>query len=184
MALKLLRVERLDESDAFVFDKAATAGEVAVSGAFAFWAEDAAALTGKRRQAFRSGFLGIGSFGRTTLATVHAATPEDRAAAVEALAGHLMDRYGAPTSAAAEAAAEDEMAFAEGLADLPVGTTIALSRTVEADGIRERFRTLHRSEPKPDFSRGLFNAIVAVPDDDSADETVDLAALADQRDRS
>ncbi|WP_075217660.1 DUF6505 family protein [Mongoliimonas terrestris] len=184
MALKLLFVERLDESDAFVFEHAAPAGEIAVSGAFAFWGEDPAALAGKRRQAFRSGFLGIGSFGRSTLATVAEVTPAARAAAIESLADHLLAQYGAPSPDAARAAAEDELAFAESLADLPVGTTVAVARAVEDGEIRERFRTLHRSEPKPDFSRGLFNAIVAVPDDapdaDTAapDATVDLAALA------
>ena len=51
--MKLLRTIRLDPSDTFVFDVAAEPGEWAVPGGFAFWDEDPAQMSGKRRQAFR-----------------------------------------------------------------------------------------------------------------------------------
>ncbi|WP_181705773.1 DUF6505 family protein [Chthonobacter rhizosphaerae] len=177
MALKLLKVERLDTSDDFVFERPAAKGEIAVSGAFHFWGDDPGTLAGKRRQAFRTGFLGLTSFGRATLAVASGVTDAERAAAVERLAIHLVDRCGAPDLPTARRAAEEEIAFSENLADLPEGTVVALARTVEDGAIAERFRTLHRAEPKQDFSRGLFNAIVAVPDDETEDD-VDLAALA------
>jgi hypothetical protein len=59
--VKLLRTIQLDPSDAFVFARAATPGEWAVSGAFAFMGQDIAAFQGKARTAFRAGFLGISS---------------------------------------------------------------------------------------------------------------------------
>jgi hypothetical protein len=68
--VKLLRTIRLDPSDGFVFAKAAEPGEWAVAGGFMFWDTDPAALAGKERAAFRSGILGIGSFGWSTLAVV------------------------------------------------------------------------------------------------------------------
>ncbi|MFN7308661.1 MAG: DUF6505 family protein, partial [Acetobacteraceae bacterium] len=46
-----------------IFDQAAAPGEWAVPGGFSFWDEDTAQMSGKRRQAFRGGFLGLGSFG-------------------------------------------------------------------------------------------------------------------------
>ena len=57
--MKLLRTIRLDPSDTFVFEHAAEPGEWAVSGAFMFWDGDPAAMEGKERAAFRSGFLGV-----------------------------------------------------------------------------------------------------------------------------
>ena len=53
--LKLPRTIRLDPSDTFVFEHAAEPGEWAVSGAFAFWNQDPAALAQKARVALRSG---------------------------------------------------------------------------------------------------------------------------------
>ena len=66
--MKLLRTIALDPSDTFVFDVAAEPGEWAVSGAFRFWDHDAARLEGKARAAFRGGFLGVQSWGWSTLA--------------------------------------------------------------------------------------------------------------------
>src|SRR3954454_14146143 len=68
--LKLPRTIRLDPSDTFVFERAAEPGEWAVSGAVVFWDQDAATLSPKQRVALRSGFLGIESLGRSTLAIV------------------------------------------------------------------------------------------------------------------
>src|SRR4051812_42943508 len=109
----LPRTIRLDPSDLVVFTRAAEPGEWAVPGGFAFWDEDPAALAGKRRQEFRAGFLGLGSFGWSTLVEVAEASPQARDAAVTALAAHILAGYGAPDAAAARAAAEEEVAFAE-----------------------------------------------------------------------
>ena len=84
--MKLLRTIRLDPSDTFVFERAAEPGEWAVSGAFAFWNTDPAKLEGKSRAAFRSGFLGVASFGWSTLVQIVEAKPSDHANVVETLA--------------------------------------------------------------------------------------------------
>lgn len=140
---RLLRTIRLDPSDALVFPRAAEPGEWAVPGGFCFWDDDVAALEGKRRQAFRAGFLGLASFGWSTLVQVVSATPAQREEAAAALAAHIREAHGAPDDAAARAAAEDELAFAESLADHPPGTLVALARNIEDGEVRERFRTLH-----------------------------------------
>lgn len=141
--MKLLRTIRLDRSDTFVFARAAEAGEWATPGGFMFWDDDPGALDGKARAAFRSGFLGLGSFGWSTLVEVAEATPEAVEAATLALAQHLVDAHGAPSLAVARAAAAEEIAVAASLAEHPLGTVIALQRSIEADGaVRERFRTI------------------------------------------
>ena len=68
--MKLLRTIALDPSDTFVFDVAAEPGDWAVSGAFRFCDRHPAALTGKDRTAFRSGFLGVQSWGWSTLVQI------------------------------------------------------------------------------------------------------------------
>lgn len=143
--IRLPRTLRLDASDGFVFAPAAAPGEWAVPGGFEFADDDPAALTGKRLAAFRAGFLGLGSFGWSTLVEVVEASDADRTAAVAALAAHLRVAHGAPDAAAAQAAAAGEIGFAESLCEHPPGTVLALTRTADADGLRERFRTLQRN---------------------------------------
>jgi hypothetical protein len=150
--MRLPRTLRLDPSDRGVFTTAAEPGEWAVPGGFAFWDEDPAALTGKRRQEFRAGFLGLASFGFSTLVEVAEATEAESDAATLALAAHIRAVHGAPDEAAALAAAREEIGFAAGLCDHPPGTILALSRTVEDGAVRERFRTLHRRETRPVFA--------------------------------
>jgi len=173
---RILRTLRLDPSDTVVFDRAAEPGEPAVVGSFMFWDEEPAALTGRPRQAFRAGFLGLGSFGFSTLVSVGQATAEERAAAVASLALFIHTRLGAPDAAAASAAAEEEMGFAEALAaGHEAGTVIALTRSVEPDGVRERFRTL-----KPKGSPQALPVIGLVRTDEAGEEpaeAVDLVAL-------
>jgi hypothetical protein len=141
--LRLPRTIRLDASDDFAFDLAAAPGEWAVPGAFAFLDADPRTLTGKRRQAFRNGFLGLDSLGWSTLVTVCEVTPDGRDAIIEALAHRFVFRFGAPDLDAARPVARDEVAFAMALCDHPVNTILAVARTTDDDGgIRESFRVI------------------------------------------
>jgi hypothetical protein len=173
--VKLLRTIRLDPSDTFVFERAAEPGEWAVSGAFVFWDEDPAQLEGKERTAFRSGFLGVGSLGWSTLVQIVEAKHEDRAAVVEELAERLVKNFGAPDLETARRAAEEEVAFAESLCDHPPDTLVAVHRTVEDGAIREAFRSLHaKGGPKP--LRAF--AFLEVEGEEQPAEDVDLVGLA------
>jgi hypothetical protein len=184
MALKLLRSIRLDPSDTFVFANAAEPGEWCVPGGFRFIGVETAGLDGRARQAFRSSFLGLASFGATTLATAVEATPEDRAAAVAALARHLVEAHGAPDETVARAAAEEEVDFAASLADHPPGTLVALHRTEEDGALRERFRTLKPGPGQPaDLTSGRFRAFQFVESvgEDDVEEAIDLMRLGQDR---
>ena len=179
--LKLPRTIRLDPSDTFVFEQAAEPGEWAVSGAFVFWNRDPAALTQKQRVALRSGFLGIDSFGWSTLAIVTEATEAERQAMVERLAAHLLEKFGAPDAEAARAAAEEEVAFAASLCDHAPQTLLAVQRSVEDGEIRERFRTLRprESAENADLLHAHASAFTfhEVEGDDEPAEQVDLQGL-------
>ena len=142
--MKLLRTIALDPSDTFVFDVPAEPGEWAVSGGFRFWDQDAAKLQGKERSAFRGGFLGVRSWGWSTLVQIVEATGTDREALVELLAGQLIDRSDAPDRATARLAAEEEVAFAQSLCTHSVDTLIAVHRSVVGGEIRETYRALQR----------------------------------------
>ena len=175
---RLLRTIRLDPSDALVFPRAAEPGEWAVPGGFCFWDDDIAALEGKRRQAFRAGFLGLTSFGWSTLVEVAEASAAERDAAVAALAAHIRAAHGAPDGTAARAAAEEEIAFAETLCDHPPGTLVALSRSAEGGDVRERFRTLHE-RPREHRAFETLPVFAAIAVDGEEEEPIrpDLARM-------
>lgn len=180
--MKLLRTIRLDPSDTFVFERAAEPGEWAVSGSFMFWNADVEALEGKPRAAFRGGFLGIDTFGWSTLVQVVEASSVDRRDVGDILARQFVERLGAPDIAAAKQAADEEIAFAASLCDHPHDTLIAVHRRVEDGEIREAFRTLRpRGDVRPMRAFSFLN--VEGEDDEQPAETVDLAALAQDKRR-
>jgi hypothetical protein len=156
-----------------VFEFAAQPGEWAVSGAFVFATIDPGNLKGKARAAFRSGFLGIDSLGWSTLVQIVEATETERARAVDVLAHHLAERFGAPNLAEARAAAEQEIDFAVSLADRPSGIFAAVSRTIEGGSIRESFRSL-RPANKPSCAYAFLQAS---GEDEEPAEEVDLISL-------
>ena len=125
--MKLLRTIRLDASDSFVYPRAAGAGEWAIPGAFEFWGGDPKSLAGRDRQAFRAGFLGLGSFGWSTLVVAQPISAEERAAAVASLAAYLLAVHGAPDRAAARAAAEEEITADVRPRDSQATDTVSLS---------------------------------------------------------
>lgn len=176
--MKLLRTIRLDPSDTFVFEFAAESGEWAVPGAFMFWDDDPGELEGKRRSAFRSGFLGVESFGWSTLVQIVEARDEDRAAAVDTLARQLVGRLGAPDLDTARKAADEEVAFAASLCGHPADTLVAVHRTFKDGAIHEAFRTLRpRGGRKP---LRAFSFLEVEGENEPAEE-VDLTALANEK---
>jgi hypothetical protein len=174
--MKLLRTIRLDPSDTIVFEKAAEPGEWAVPGSFMFVHSDPDRLEGKARVAFRSGFLGIDSFGWSTLVQIVSASEADRAQAIELLAYQLKAKFGAPDLTTAAAAAEEEIEFAASLCDQAESTIIALQRSNEGGSIRETFRTLQPSEGgRP---ARAFTFLEVEGEEDEPAEEVDLIDLA------
>jgi hypothetical protein len=175
--MKLPKTVRADTSDTFVFDKAAEAGEWAVSGAFLFANLDPTALKGRSRTAFRSGFLGVSSFGWSTLAQIIEVSAEDRASAVEQLTSRLMEHCGAPDLVTARIAAEEEIGFAESLCNHSSGMLIAVSRRYENETIRESFRTL---QANASGKAPVFSFIEVIDDEPAPTECGGLPELVDR----
>ena len=123
--MNFARVIRMDESDLNVFHAAAEPGEWAIPGTFAFsnWSEDD--LTGKARQEFAHGWLGLESFGRASVVAVTSITEAERAALVDILAFHFTEAWGAPHIDAARPVAEEEIAH---MAQMCSATIIAGGR--------------------------------------------------------
>ena len=175
--MKLLRTIRLDPSDTFVFEHAAEPGEWAVSGAFMFADVEPDDLQGKTRSAFRAGFLGVDSFGWSTLVQIVEASEADRAALVDALATRLLDKFGAPDMDSARVAAEEEVGFAASLCNHPQDTLIAVHRSFEDGEIREAFRTLR---PKDGSKPLRAFAFLEVEGEEEPEEKADLTTLIQQ----
>ncbi|WP_028135590.1 DUF6505 family protein [Bradyrhizobium japonicum] len=172
--MKLLRTIALDPSDTFIFDVAAEPGEWAVSGAFRFWDCDGSKLEGKPRAAFRGGFLGVQSWGWSTLAQIVPATADDCHSLIDLLARQLVDRFGAPDIAVARAAAEEEVAFAQSLCSHPISSLIAVHRTSSDGEVRESFRRLQLREGQGHSKAFSF---MAIEDDVQPDGDLKLADL-------
>ncbi len=75
--MNLARAIHVDESDMHVFAQPARTGEWCISGGFEFsnWTEEQ--LTGKARQAFANGWLGVETFGRVTFVAVTKIEPHE-----------------------------------------------------------------------------------------------------------
>lgn len=148
--MKLPRTIRLDPSDARVFAHAAEPGEWAVTGTFAFVDAVPGELDNKTQLAFKSGWLGLGSFGYSTFVQVTVVPEGEEEAAARALAAHLFENYGAPDMLMATTAASSEIAYAASLCDQPAGTLLAIEREMTDDGITEKIRVM----PRPDEDGG------------------------------
>ena len=162
--MKLPRTLRLDPSDGRVFHDAANPGEWAVTGTFAFVDATPTEMDNKTQIAFRSGWLGVESFGRSTFIQVAVAPEVEVDAATRALAAHLFDRFGAPDMLAALEAARTEIAHAASLSD-PAGTLLAIEREMHDDGISERIRIVPRSDD--DGGHATIWSFEEEPDDQS-----------------
>lgn len=139
----LARAVHLDESDQLVFTQPARTGEWCISGGFAFsdWTETD--LTGKARQAFANGWLGLETFGRATFVAVTPIRAEEVAALEQGLAQHFVDAYGAPSTDAALQVARDEIAHMADLCDdHDANTLLVVSRELTGAGLRESFRVI------------------------------------------
>ena len=140
--IKFLRVMRLDDSDEHVYPTAAQQGELAVTGSllFSFAEEDPETWSGKRKQAFRTGFLGLDSFGWSTIVEIAEVPEAQFEHAVRMLAHHLVEHYGAPSLAEAMPYARQEAEYAAGLCEDPPGTLLMVERHADDEGIHEAFR--------------------------------------------
>src|SRR4029450_4466643 len=144
--MKLLKSVRLDDSDERIFAAeggAAGDGEWMVSGGYAV-----CGLTEGHRIPqchCLTTFVAVGSCRRSTIAEVAEIDAASYERLTEALARHFVETLGAPSLAAARAAAEDEMRYTADLAaGFPDDVWITVRREVTADGLSERYSVYNR----------------------------------------
>lgn len=150
--MKLARTIRFDDSDENVFERTAQPDEWAISGAFEFsnWSETD--LTGKARQAFVNGWLGLESFGRSTFVAVAEITESEFARAVEDLARHFVEHFGAPDVDAARPVAQEEIGYMRDLCDdHDANTLLIVERSLVDAGVSEAFRIIQPQEATLDL---------------------------------
>ncbi len=75
--MKFARTIRFDKSDLNIFPLAAEEGELALVGTFSFNEFEFQDLKGKIKQAFSNGFIGLPSFGYSTLVNIVNVKEED-----------------------------------------------------------------------------------------------------------
>lgn len=141
--MRFARAIHFDESDMRVFASPARTGEWCLSGGFEFsdWTE--ADLSGKARQAFANGWLGLDTFGRVTFVAVAEATEAEVAAMTDALATHFVSVYGAPSVDAARPVAAEEIAQMAALCDDHApNTVLTVARTLADGGVHEAYRAI------------------------------------------
>ncbi len=141
--MKLARAIHFDESDTQVFHQPARTGEWAISGGFEFsnWGE--ADLSGKARQAFANGWLGIETFGRVTFVATTQIQPAEFEALADTLAQHFVTIYGAPTQEQARTVALEELNHMVELCDdQDANTLLAVQRELTDSGVKESFRMI------------------------------------------
>jgi len=144
--LKFISTVRLDVSDENVFPFAAQAGEWALTGTFVFSDAEPEVLSKKEQLAFRNGWLGTNSFGRSTFVLIKEITDEQYELVVSRLAKYIFELYGAPNMNVATKAAHSEAAFAAGLCEHPIGTMLSIERAFTDDGISERFHLIQSQD--------------------------------------
>ena len=142
--MNLARAIHFDESDTLVFHSPARTGEWAISGGFEFsnWGEGD--LTGKARQAFSNGWLGLETYGRVTFVAITKIEPAEYEALLDSLSQHFVDIYGAPSVEDARPVAIDELAHMAELCDShDANTLLAVARELTEVGVVESFRVIN-----------------------------------------
>ncbi len=150
--MNLARAIHFDESDTLVFHSPARTGEWAISGGFEFsnWGEGD--LTGKARQAFANGWLGLETFGRVTFVAVTKIEPAEFEQLVDSLAQHFADIYGAPSAEAARPVALDELNHMVELCEgHDPNTLLTVSRELADSGVAEAYRVIEAPDAGMDI---------------------------------
>ncbi len=141
--MKLARAIHFDESDQRVYHSPARTGEWCISGGFEFsnWAK--ADLSGKARQAFANGWLGLETAGRVTFVAVTQIEQAELDTLTDMLALHFVTYYGAPDAEVAHPVAAEEIGqMAELCDEHEANTLLTVSRELTDTGVREAYRVI------------------------------------------
>lgn len=147
--MKFFKVIRFDASDDNVYPLGAEPDEWAISGCFEFAALEPEELTGKVKQAFANGLMGLTTYGRSTFVTVTEMSEDEHEQAVQRLIDYFMTEFGAPSREEAEPHAREEIGYiADMCSEKPVNTLFAVRRSLDEQGnLHEAFHEIKRGDP-------------------------------------
>ena len=140
--MKLAKTIQLDVSDTHVFERVAEVGEWAITGTFSFVDIDPSNWTSKQQLAFRTAWLGIGSFGHSTFVQVVEMSNPEYEQAIQTLSKYLTDVYNAPSQETAKSAAQQEIDDMIAMCDHPPGTLLSIERSIAEQNITEKTSVL------------------------------------------
>lgn len=141
--MKLARAIHFDDSDTRVFASPARTGEWCISGGFEFSNWSQGDLTGKAKQAFTNGWMGVETFGRTSFVAVTQIEETERDAIAATLAQYFVDIYGAPSKQAAMGVAYEEISqMIELCEDQEFNTLLTVTRELTEAGVKESYRMI------------------------------------------
>lgn len=136
--MHLAKTMRFDISDTKIFPTPAEPGEWAITGTFSYIDVDYEHLSSKEKIAYKSGWLGLGSFGRSTLVCVTVINDFEFQKIISQLAEYIFDEFKAPSMLEALDAAHDEISDMSVLCEHPIGTLLAIGRQFDDMGIKEQ----------------------------------------------
>ena len=140
--MKLAKTIQLDVSDTHVFERPAKVGEWAITGTFSFVDSDPSNWTSKQQLAFRTAWLGIGSFGNSTFVQVVEISNHEYEQAIQTLSKYLTDVHNAPSQGAAKSASQQEIDDMVAMCDHPPGTLLSIERSIADQNITEKTSVL------------------------------------------
>ena len=151
--MKLAKTVQLDISDTQIFEQPAEVGEWAIAGTFTFVDSNPDMWSKKQQLAFKTAWLGIGSFGYSTFVQTTQISPSEYEELLHNLTLHLAEIYKAPNLDAARNAAKSEIDDMTTLCEHPPGTLLAIQRSFTGDNILEKTRIiLPTYEPAKPFT--------------------------------
>ncbi len=149
--MKLARTIQLDNSDSQVFRLSARPGEWAISGSFEFSNWSADDISGKERQAFTNGWLGLETFGRSTFVAITPILKNEVEGLIKGLAQKFVNEHGAPNIEAAYPVAKEELDYMISMCEEhPANTILVVTRELTEAGVHEQFRHFKSDAAKLD----------------------------------
>ena len=104
-------------------------------------------MTGKPRQAFANGWLGLETSGRVTLVAITKIEASEYQSLVDLLAQHFVDHYGAPDLYQARPVAREELnQMLDICADHAPNTLLTVSRELGEAGVHESYRQVNAAK--------------------------------------
>jgi len=144
--MRLAKTMRLDISDTKIFSNPSKSGEWAITGTFSYVDVDYKSLSSKEKIQYKSGWLGLGSFGRSTLVYVTEINEIEHQQIIRQLAEYIFSQFGAPDMLEALKAAHHEVNDMATLCNHPTGTLLAIGRSVDGMKITEQVRKVQNSK--------------------------------------